>query len=126
MIYTQHALSLRQQSALLELNRNRLKPKRAMISEEDHKIMLYPGEIHFNYCHMGQRNLIHELRDRGYEIGRKRVRRLIRLLVIQAMVPKLDTSKRGKAHEIYPYLLRDNPVTAANKSGVLTSLYTHA
>lgn len=41
MIYTQHALSIRQQSTLLEVNRNRLKPERAKISEEDHKIMLH-------------------------------------------------------------------------------------
>ena len=115
MIDTQHALSIRQQSVLLEVNRNRLKPKRAKISEEDHKIMLHLDEIHFRYCHMGQRNLIHELRDRGYEVGRKRVRRLMRLLGIEAMVPKPNTSKPGKAHKIFPYLLRDSPVTAADE-----------
>ncbi|MEO1855744.1 MAG: DDE-type integrase/transposase/recombinase [Rubritalea sp.] len=37
MIATQQNSSLRQQSALLEVNGNRLKPKRAKISDEGHK-----------------------------------------------------------------------------------------
>ena len=113
MIDTQHKLSIRKQAALLDVNRNRLVPKGSKISEEDHKVMLHLDEIHFKYCHMGQRNLIHELKDRGYELGRKRVRRLMQLLGIEAMVPQPNTSKRGKSHKIYPYLLRDTPVTEA-------------
>lgn len=115
MIEPQHKLSIRKQAALLEVNRNRLNPKREKISEEDHQIMLHLDEIHFKYCHMGQRNLIHELRDRGYHIGRKRVRRLMNLLGIEAMVPKPNTSKRGKGHKIYPYLLRSVRVNEADE-----------
>lgn len=115
MIEPQHKLSIRKQAKLLEINRNRLTPKREKISEEDHQIMLHLDEIHFKYCHMGQRNLIHELRDRGYHIGRKRVRRLMKLLGIEAMVPKPNTSKRGKGHKIYPYLLRNVSVSAADE-----------
>ena len=88
---------------------------RQLVLEEDHKVMLHLEEIHFKYCHMGQRNLIHELKDRGYQLGRKRVRRLMKLLGIEAMVPQSNTSKRGKSHKIYPYFLRDTPATAADE-----------
>lgn len=115
MIDTQHKLSIRKQSELLKVNRNRLEPRRDKISKEDHEIMLHLDKIHFKYCHMGQRNLIHELRDLGYNIGRKRVKRLMNLLGIKAMVPQPNTSKRGKEHKIYPYLLRDRKVLAADE-----------
>ena len=60
MIDTQHKLSIRKQAELLGVNRNRLEAKRRKISEEDYQIMLLLDEIHFKYCHMGQRNLILE------------------------------------------------------------------
>lgn len=115
MIDTQHELSIRKQTELLDVNRNRLDPKRHKISKEDHQIMLHLDEIHFKYCHMGQRNLIFELADRGFHIGRKRVRRLMNLLGIKAMVPQPGTSMRNKSHKVYPYLLRDHEVTYADE-----------
>ena len=90
--------------------RNRLTPKRSKISEEDHQVMLRLDEIHFKYCHMGQRNLIHELRDRGYEVGRKRVRRLMKLLGIEAMVPQPNTSKRGKIPTRFTLTYSETPL----------------
>ena len=115
MIDTQHKLSIRKQAQLLDVNRNRLTPAKAKLSQEDHKIMLLLDEIHFKYCHMGQRNLIHELLDRGYSVGRKRVRRLMRLLGIRSMAPQPNTSKKGKSHKIYPYLLGDKNVGASDE-----------
>jgi putative transposase len=115
MIDTQHKLSIRKQAELLDVNRNRLEAKRHKISKEDHEVMLHLDEIHFKYCHMGQRNLILELLDRGYHVGRKRVRRLMNLLGIRAMVPQPYTSTRNKSHKIYPYLLRDHKVTHADE-----------
>lgn len=115
MIEPQHKLSIRKQSELLEVNRNRLKPPMRSISEEDQEIMLKLYKIHEKYCHMGQRNLILELRAIDCFIGRKRVRKLMKLMGIRAMVPQPNTSKKAKGHKIYPYLLRDKKVTEVDE-----------
>lgn len=49
------------------------------------------------------------LRQQGYEVNPKRVRRLLRLMGLSAVCPGPHTSKpgKGKGHTIYPYLLRD-------------------
>lgn len=48
-------------------------------------------------------------RDKGYDINKKRIERLFRLMGISATGPKPNTSKRGKGelHRIYKYLLRN-------------------
>ncbi len=77
-------------------------------------------ELYMECPFYGQRNLRENLRDHGYSIGRKRVRRLMRVMGIEALVPKPwcrslgaealvpkpSTSVPAKGHEIFPYLLR--------------------
>ena len=99
MIEPQHKLSIRKQSELLEVNRNRLKTPTKSTSDEDQEIMLKLYKIHEKHCHMGQRNLILELRAIDCFIGRKRVRKLMKLMGIRAMVPQPYTSKKAKGHE---------------------------
>ena len=77
--------------------------------------MLKLYRIQEKYCHMGQRNLILELRAVGCFIGRKRVRKLMRLMGIRAMVPQPYTSKKAKGYKIFPYLLRDKKVTEVDE-----------
>ena len=48
------------------------------------------------------RNL--QLKQKGYQVNRKRVQRLMNKFGIEAIYPKL--SKTNKAHKKYPYLLR--------------------
>ena len=55
----------------------------------------------------GSRRMTHYLHNLGYQVNRKRIRRLMRLMGIQAIYPRPKTSIRGKDHKIYPYLLRD-------------------
>lgn len=55
------------------------------------------------------------LQDEGYDVGRKRVRRLMRLMGIRALYPRPRTSKPGKGHKIYPYLLRDLTIDRPNQ-----------
>ena len=42
----------------------------------------------------------------GWDVNRKRVRRLMRLMGLEAIYPKPQTSQRNEGHRIYPYLLR--------------------
>lgn len=46
------------------------------------------------------------LRRKGHVVNPKRIRRLMRLMGLEAIYPKPDLSKPVKGHKIYPYLLR--------------------
>ncbi len=47
------------------------------------------------------------LRRRGYGVNRKRIRRLMRLMGLEAVYPKPWLSQPAKDHKKYPYLLKD-------------------
>jgi putative transposase len=78
-------------------------------------IMRHLDELHTRWPFIGQRKLIRELRDhgikesrnQGIKIGRKRLRRLMRTMGIEAIAPKPKLSAPAKGHKIYPYLLRN-------------------
>lgn len=54
----------------------------------------------------GTRRMMHYLRNLGHWVNRKRVRRLYRLMGLEAIYPKPNLSKTNIAHKKYPYLLR--------------------
>lgn len=107
MIEKDHpGLSIRRQAELLGVNRNRLGAS-SRASEEDLRVMRDLDELHTRWPVYGQRKLLRELRVRGWQIGRKRVRRLMRLMGLEAIAPKPKTSIPDAGHRKYPYLLRD-------------------
>lgn len=55
------------------------------------------------------------LRNEGYNINRKRVQRLMRILGLAGMSPGPATSQRYPKHPIYPYLLRGLEITKPNQ-----------
>lgn len=54
----------------------------------------------------GSRRMTAWLIERGEGVNRKRVRRLMRVMGLEAIYPKPRLSLAGKGHRIYPYLLR--------------------
>ncbi len=54
----------------------------------------------------GARQMMRHLRREGHRVGRKRIRRLMRLMGLTAIYQKVNTSKRHPQHRVYPYLLR--------------------
>ena len=59
---------------------------------------------------LGVRKLAHEL-----GINRKRVHRLMKLMGIQAIYPKPNTSKPAPSHPVYPYLLKNLNIYTPNQ-----------
>ena len=55
----------------------------------------------------GARRIANELRKNGYDICRKTVREYMKILGLEAIYPKPNTSKQHPEHKIYPYLLRN-------------------
>ena len=62
----------------------------------------------------GSRQMTRWLLRQGARVSRKRVRRLMRLLGLQAIFQRPRTSQPHPAHRVYPYLLRDLPITRPN------------
>jgi putative transposase len=50
------------------------------------------------------------LRRLGYTVNGKRVRRLLRLMGIEAIYPKRNLSQAESGHKVYPYLLRNKVI----------------
>ena len=55
------------------------------------------------------------LRELGYCVNTKRVRRLLRLMGLEAIYPKKNLSKANLAHKKYPYLLKDLSINKPNQ-----------
>ncbi len=64
-----------------------------------------------------------ELNKEGRGVNRKRVQRLMRLIGIEALVPRPGTSKAAPGHKIYPYLLRGLAITEPNHVWVADITY---
>lgn len=76
-------------------------------SLENHAIMRLIDEKYTEHPFYGVRRMTEWLRrEKGHEINPKRVRRLMRLMRLEAIYPKPRLSTPGEGHKIYPYLLR--------------------
>jgi len=63
----------------------------------------------------GSRQMARHLRRQGYNVGRHRVRRLMRRMGIEAVYQKPRTSDPHPAHKIYPYLLKGLDISRPNQ-----------
>src|SRR5258708_39222572 len=55
------------------------------------------------------------LGTQGESVNEKRVRRLLRVLGLEAIYPKPRLSDAAAGHKIYPYLLRNVAITRVNQ-----------
>lgn len=63
----------------------------------------------------GVRQMTWFLRNEGYKVNEKRIRRLMRLMGLMPIYQKPNTSRPAKGHKIYPYLLKGLRVTRPNQ-----------
>ena len=108
-------LSVVRQCELLEIHRSGLYYKCAPESNYNLELMSLIDQEHMLHPWLGVPRMTTWLRkDMGYIVNPKRIERLYRLMGIQAVGPKPNTSKPGKGHKIYPYLLRNLKVDHPN------------
>ena len=107
-------LSVRRQCALLNLARSGVYRPRAAPSAADLELMRRIDELHLELPFYGSRRMTFELNQERRGVNRKRVRRLMRVMGIEALVPRPGTSKAAPGHKIYPYLLRGLAITQPN------------
>lgn len=68
-------------------------------------------EIYLKWPFYGSRRMAKQLRREGKNVNRKRVRRLMREMGLEAIYPKPNLSRRHPQHQIYTYLLRNLAIT---------------
>ena len=69
-------------------------------------VMRRIDELHLEYPFYGSRRMAVVLRDDGWVVNRKRTQRLMRLMGLEAIYQKPNTSRSHPDHKVYPYLLR--------------------
>jgi len=63
----------------------------------------------------GSRRMTAVLRSDGYAVNRKRVRRLMGVMGLEAIYAKPRTTMAGRGHRVYPYLLRGVSIDRADQ-----------
>ena len=114
MIDREDPLPVTRQCEILDLSRSSIYYKPVPLSEQDMELMRQIDEIHLAYPFYGSRKIRNELWARGYDVGRDRVRRLMRRMGIEALYVKPRLSLAHPGHETYPYLLRGLEIIEAN------------
>lgn len=106
LIDTTSKVSIRQQCQWLSLSRSSYYYQPMSASAEDLLLMRLLDEQYLQTPQYGYRKMQQVLLQAGYSVNHKRVRRLMQLIGIEAIYPKVNTSKPANGHLIYPYLLR--------------------
>ena len=104
-------LSLRRQCSLLSLARSTLYYQPRGESAENLKFMEIIDQQFLETPWYGSRQMARHMQREGHRCGRHRVRRMMKLMRLVPIYQEPKTSKKHPEHKIYPYLLRDLPIT---------------
>ena len=108
-------LSLSRQCRLLSIGRSSFYYAPVGESPENLALMRRIDELFLKYPFYGSRQMVRQLWREGISAGRHRVRRLMRLMGLEAIYQAPKTSMPHPAHRIYPYLLRGLTVDRADQ-----------
>ena len=108
-------LSLSRQCRLLTISRSSFYYAPKGESPENLALMRRIDELFLKYPFYGSRQMVRQLRREGTSVGRHRVRRLMRLMGLEAIYQAPRTSAPHPAHRIYPYLLKGLAIDRPNQ-----------
>jgi len=112
-------LSIKRQCELLGFNRSSFYYKNKRNIEREVRKELLKQEIWNIYIKRpfyGYRRICEELKRKGYSIGRKLVRALMKLLGLKAVYPKPKLTKPSERDKKYPYLLDNIEISKPNQA----------
>ncbi len=118
-----HQLSIRKQCDVLEINRSSFYYDHKGESEENLKIMKLMDEHYLKHPTAGVLTMQDYLKDLHYTVNHKRVRRLLRVMGLQAIYPKKRLSILGDGKYIVPYLLRGLSIKRTNQVWAIDITY---
>jgi putative transposase len=108
-------VSVSRQCRLVNLSRSSVYYQPVETSSQDLALMRLIDEQYLKTPFYGSRSMTIHLRRLGYNVNRKRIRRLMRLMGIEAIYPKPKTSRPHPDHQIYPYRLRELIIDRPNQ-----------
>ena len=116
MIQRDHPdLSLSRQCEVLSISRSSFYYDLKGESPENLALMRRIDELFLKWPFYGSRQMVRQLHREGIRVGRHRVRRLMRLMGLQAIYQAPRTSDPHPKHRIYPYLLRNMVINRPNQ-----------
>lgn len=116
MIEFEHKkISVQRQCELIDLLRSSLYYKPRGDDSFDAELMRVLDEEYTKTPFYGVRRMTVRLQKRGYEVGEKRVRHLLRAMGLMAVYPKKRLSLPSPNHKKYPYLLRGVTIERPNQ-----------
>ena len=108
-------LSVARQCELLDLSRASYYYRPVEVSAEEGRLLRRLDEQYTKTPFYGVRKMTAVLRQEGYAVNPKRVRRLLRTLGLWALVPQPGTSRPAPEDRVYPYLLRGVAIERVNQ-----------
>lgn len=99
---------------MLNISRSSIYYQAKAYSDGTLRLMKRMDELFMLYPFYGSRQMTSHLCRENIFVGRHRIRRLMRIMGLQAIYKKPRTSIPHPGHKIYPYLLRKLPITRAN------------
>ena len=123
MIDRTHALSLTRQAEALGISRGAVYYVPRPTSAWDLALMRAIDALHLDFPFAGARMLRRLLRTDYPGVGRRRIGTLMLQMGIAAVCPQPGTSRRHRAHPVFPYLLRNRTVTRPNEVWAMDITY---
>jgi len=114
MIEQHSKLSIQKQCELLGLNRATYYYKN-IVKEYDDALIDEIIKIQEELPIYGNRRVTVEVQNRGFNVGRKIVRKIRKMLGFKAIYTMPKTTQRDYTHKVYPYLLRDLEINRVNQ-----------
>ncbi len=108
-------LSILRQCALVSISRSSYYGPGTGETAENLALMRVIDEQFLETPWYGSRRMMRHLRRLGYAVNRKRVRRLMGRMGLQAVYQKPKTTAPHPEHKIWPYLLRDMVIDCPNQ-----------
>jgi putative transposase len=123
MIDRSHDLSITRQAKALNISRSTVYYLPRAVPAADLAIMRRMDQLHLDFPFAGSRMLRDLLHAEGMAIGRRHVATLMKRMGIAAIYRRPNTSKPAPGHKIYPYLLRNLPITRPDQVWAMDITY---
>lgn len=108
-------LNIRNQCKIIGLPRSSYYYKELPEQEYNLFLMNRIDELYTEHPTLGSRMMCATLGMEGHVVNRKRIQRLVRIMGLEAIYCKPKTSVANPNHKVYPYLLRNLPISKVNQ-----------
>lgn len=108
-------LSIKRQCELIGLSRSSYYRQPTPERKENLELMKVIDEIYIRFPFFGSRKIRDSLNRRDYEVNRKRIQRLMRLMGLASVAPVKKTTLPNRTHKTFPYLLNNLDINRANQ-----------